>query len=119
MNERDRVALVTGAAQGIGLATARRFLDDGFAGVMLLDRNEERLAAVRKVLKTSSKVETIAGDLRDRALPGRTMARVNEIFGRLDVLANAAGSTTAADWPTPLRRILTGCSMSMSRRRCS
>ena len=60
---------------------------------MLLDRNEDGLMAGRNELAALGKVEIVAGDLRDPALPARAMAEVNERFGRLDVLVNAAGNT--------------------------
>jgi len=39
-----RVALITGGAQGLGAAAAKRLLQDGFTGVFLVDRNAEGLA---------------------------------------------------------------------------
>jgi NAD(P)-dependent dehydrogenase (short-subunit alcohol dehydrogenase family) len=89
----SRVALITGGAQGIGAAVARQFLNDGFSGVVLLDRNAERLAAEAKALSGPGRVEVLAADLRDDKVPARAVAFVIEKFGRLDVLVNAAGST--------------------------
>jgi 3-oxoacyl-[acyl-carrier protein] reductase len=82
-----RVALVTGAASGIGLATAKRFLADGHL-VVMVDR--------------SSDIEKIARDLGDSATAriadvGRaddvraTMKEVEARFGRCDILVNNAG----------------------------
>ncbi|MGQ0485431.1 MAG: oxidoreductase [Hyphomicrobiales bacterium] len=88
-----RVALIAGGAQGLGAATARRFLQDGFAGVMLLDRNAAKLAATQKELAALGKVETICGDLREQHLPARSVGETLQAFGRLDVLVNAAGNT--------------------------
>lgn len=93
MSNAGRVALVTGAAQGIGLATARQFLAEGFAGVLLLDRNASKLAAQAKTLGGLGAVETVAGDLMDVTLAARAMATVQQRFGRLDVLVNAAGTS--------------------------
>lgn len=87
------MALITGGAQGLGAATARRFLEDGFAGVMLLDRNAARLAATQKELVALGKAETVSGDLREQSLPARAVAETLKAFGRLDVLVNAAGNT--------------------------
>ena len=42
-----RTALITGGAQGIGAAVARKFLGEGFSGVLLVDRNAEKLAAMQ------------------------------------------------------------------------
>lgn len=89
----SRVALITGGAQGIGAATAKQFLQDGFSGVVLLDRNAERLSVEAKVLETLGRVETLAADLRDDATPAKAVAFTLEKFGKIDVLVNAAGST--------------------------
>ena len=43
-----RTALITGGAQGLGAAIARKFLGEGFSGVLLVDRNAEKLAAHKK-----------------------------------------------------------------------
>jgi NAD(P)-dependent dehydrogenase (short-subunit alcohol dehydrogenase family) len=88
-----RVALITGGAQGIGAATAKQFLIDGFAGVVLLDRNAERLADEAKALAHFGHVETLASDLRDDTTHIKAVAFVLEKFRRIDVLVNAAGST--------------------------
>jgi NAD(P)-dependent dehydrogenase (short-subunit alcohol dehydrogenase family) len=89
----SRVALITGGAQGIGSATAKQFMKDGFAGVVLLDRNAERLSVEEKGLASLGRVEILVADLRDDATPAKAVAFVMEKFGRLDVLVNAAGST--------------------------
>lgn len=89
----SKVAVVTGGAQGIGAAAAKRFLQDGFAGVVVVDRNAERLKQETKSLAALGRVESLAADLRDDATPARVVARAVETFGRLDVLVNAAGNT--------------------------
>jgi NAD(P)-dependent dehydrogenase (short-subunit alcohol dehydrogenase family) len=90
---KGKVALVTGGAQGMGFAAAKRFLDGGFDGVMLLDRNGARLRESAAALRGKGRVETIEGDLLDLGLPARAMAAVKGAFDRLDVLVNAAGNT--------------------------
>ena len=88
-----RYALVTGGAQGIGFATARRFLKDGFAGVMLLDRNGAKLKEAAARLAGLGRAEVIEGDLMDVGLARTAVAAAVREFGRLDVLVNAAGNT--------------------------
>lgn len=88
-----RVAIITGGAQGIGAAVAKQFLDDGFAGVVLLARTAERLEQEAKVLSQPGKVATLAADLADDATPGKAVDLALKTFGRLDVLVNAAGNT--------------------------
>ena len=86
-----RTALITGGAQGIGAAVARQYLMDGFSGVLLVDRNQQKLAATQKQLGKA--VEIFAGDLRDHATITGSVAKAIESFGRLDILVNAAGNT--------------------------
>ena len=86
-----RTALITGGAQGIGAAIARRFLGDGFSGVLLVDRNQEKLLGVQNELGKAAEIH--CGDLRDSATPAGAVAKAMKNFGRLDVLVNAAGNT--------------------------
>jgi NAD(P)-dependent dehydrogenase (short-subunit alcohol dehydrogenase family) len=88
-----RFALVTGGAQGLGFAAAKRFLELGFGGVMLLDRNGPKLAEAAARLKPLGRAEIITGDLMDLALAPRAVAAAVLAFGALDVLVNAAGNT--------------------------
>lgn len=85
----QKVVLVTGAARGIGLATAERFLAEGWRAAML-DIDGEGLRSV------------VDGDLDERlpivadvAIPGQVAAAIREIegrWGRLDALVNNAGT---------------------------
>ena len=86
-----RTALITGGAQGLGAAIARQFLSDGFAGVLLVDRNAEKLEAMKKQLGAAA--EIYLGDLRDNTTPAAAVAKAMKSFGRLDVVVNAAGNT--------------------------
>ena len=88
-----RVAIITGGAQGIGAATAKQFLRDGFAGVVLVDRNATRLAQEAKALSEFGAVGFLMADLRDDATPQKAVDLALEKFGRIDVLLNAAGNT--------------------------
>ena len=86
-----RTALITGGAQGIGAAVARKFLREGFSGVLLVDRNAERLTETQKQIGKDA--EIYAGDLRDKVTPADAVAKTIKRFGRLDVVVNAAGNT--------------------------
>ena len=83
---RDQVALITGAARGLGLAIARRFREEGaFVVVNDLDATAaEKAAAPLGGL-------AIAADVSDSAAVGRMFERVRAECGRLDVLVNNAG----------------------------
>jgi NAD(P)-dependent dehydrogenase (short-subunit alcohol dehydrogenase family) len=84
-----RVAVVTGAARGIGRAAVDALVRDGYRPV-LLDRDEAALAAAGRTLGgVEHLIECV--DVRDEAAVDAAMARVVERFGRLDALVNNAG----------------------------
>ena len=86
-----QVALVTGAASGMGAATARAFAEAG-AALVLVDRDAEKLAAVAAALTaTGAKALTLAGDVADEALAKAAVERAVAEFGRLDMAYNNAG----------------------------
>lgn len=84
-----RTALITGAARGIGLAAARRFLADGWR-VLMLDREAETLRAAHAAL-SSNAAHVIVADVSDPAQVDRAVDEAMEIAGRLDALVNNAG----------------------------
>jgi len=89
-----KVVLITGAASGIGAATARRFASEG-AHLMLADVNEEGMASLAKELGGGSREsETVAvhpTDVADREQVEALTRATVERFGRLDVVFNNAG----------------------------
>ncbi|MCW2547077.1 MAG: short-chain dehydrogenase/reductase [Mycobacterium sp.] len=87
----DRVALVTGAASGIGRAVALRLASEG-ASVLAVDINEERLSTIHDDAKgLSGEIRSRVTDLRKRTeCIAAVDATVSE-FGRLDVVGNIAG----------------------------
>jgi meso-butanediol dehydrogenase/(S,S)-butanediol dehydrogenase/diacetyl reductase len=82
---KGRVAIVTGAAGGIGLATATRLIADG-AHVMLADRNSVVLDVAAGL-----SAQAIVLDLVDRTAGIRLVDATLAAFGRLDILVNNAG----------------------------
>ncbi|WP_454744018.1 3-oxoacyl-ACP reductase FabG [Cupriavidus necator] len=89
----DKVAIVTGAAAGIGQATARRFAKEG-ATVVLCDRAEDALRQEAEYAGyESGKVLTYVLDVTKRQQVEDTMQDVRKRFGRIDVLVNNAGIT--------------------------
>src|SRR5262245_16908903 len=106
---RDRVALVTGAASGIGLATVHRLLGAGWK-VAAVDRDEKALAALAAELAQPRRVFTSTLDVTNEATAEKVVAMSAEALGGIDGVVNSAG--IAADIPaldTPIdlfRKIL-------------
>jgi NAD(P)-dependent dehydrogenase (short-subunit alcohol dehydrogenase family) len=88
-----KVAVITGAAQGIGEATARLFAERGVSGLLLTDRQPDRLAAVEQSLRERTRVSTLVADLADPKQVATIVPAAEATFGRLDILANIAGLT--------------------------
>jgi NAD(P)-dependent dehydrogenase (short-subunit alcohol dehydrogenase family) len=86
-----QVALVTGAASGMGLATATAFAQAG-AAVVLADRNEAALHAAAEHLRAAGhRAIGVMCDVADEAQVEAMVARAVEAFGRLDMAYNNAG----------------------------
>lgn len=88
----DNVAIVTGAAKGIGLAIAERLARDG-AKLVIADLDEGGLRQASSHLKTEygAEVASWAGDLSEQRTAEKTINLASEAFGRLDILVNNAG----------------------------
>ncbi len=86
-----RVALVTGAGQGMGRAVAERFAAEG-AAVVLVDLKADRLVEVESRLRgAGARIESRALDVSDESAVQALVAAVVAAHGRLDILVNAAG----------------------------
>jgi 3-oxoacyl-[acyl-carrier protein] reductase len=85
-----RAAIVTGATRGIGLATARRLLDEGTA-VLLVGRDAETLERTADDL--GGKVETAAADVTSRTGAARIVDTALHCFDHVDILVNNAGTS--------------------------
>ncbi|MBZ6077619.1 SDR family NAD(P)-dependent oxidoreductase [Microvirga puerhi] len=101
-----KVALITGAARGIGFETAKRFAAEG-AQVMLADRDAQSLAAARESIPGSASAVV---DLTVESAAEELMQATLTAFGRLDVLVNNAGisepAPIAQTTPDSWRRVM-------------
>jgi NAD(P)-dependent dehydrogenase (short-subunit alcohol dehydrogenase family) len=93
----SRVAIVTGASQGIGASTAVRLARD-FASVVVVARNRENLERVAvDVRKAGAEPLVIDLDLADPPAAQQVVDRTLAAFGRIDALLNIAGAVPQID----------------------
>ncbi len=106
MKLKDRVAIVTGGARGIGKAIALSFLREG-AKVAIIDSDKERLEMLKKEMPREEKELTfIPCDITKSDNVKRMVDQVHQGFGRIDILVNNAGiirrgtieTVTEEDW---------------------
>jgi NAD(P)-dependent dehydrogenase (short-subunit alcohol dehydrogenase family) len=115
MSSARKVALVTGAARGIGLATAKRFLAEGWR-VALLDIECQLLHDAVAGLARPESTLALCCDVSDAKAVAAAIDQVGSRFGRLDALVNNAGvavfapllETSDEDWSRVLAVNLTG-----------
>ncbi len=92
-----KTAIVTGAANGVGLAIARHFVAQG-AKVVLADRDESRLKAEMSSLAGADDQATFfAGDLRERLTLANLISTTVDAYDRVDILVNATRQCLASD----------------------
>jgi 3-oxoacyl-[acyl-carrier protein] reductase len=89
---KDKIAIITGGARGIGYAIAERMLESG-AKVCLWDIDDEKLSSAKMDLVKKGQTETIQVDLTDEHNVQRATEKVIALFGRIDILVNNAGIT--------------------------
>jgi 3-oxoacyl-[acyl-carrier protein] reductase len=106
----DRVAVITGGAQGFGYATATRMLDSG-ASVMLWDIDSNRVEQARAELSARGNVGAAVVELTDEASVSAAAQATIERYGQIDILVNNAGITggNGTTWqiePAVWRRVI-------------
>jgi 7-alpha-hydroxysteroid dehydrogenase len=97
-----KTAIVTGAANGVGLAIARHFVDPG-ATVMFADRDDVRLEAEcgNASSEEGGHVRHFSGDLRERLTLANLLSATLDAFDRVDILVNASRQVMVSDALSP------------------
>lgn len=83
----NKVAIVTGAADGMGLAITNLFIQEG-ASIVATDINGEKLLAA---IGDKPRVKTVAIDITDAQAPAKLVDTALDAFGGIDIVVNAAG----------------------------
>ena len=116
MRLKDKTALITGGARGIGAATAFLFTDEG-AKVGIVDLNESHIENFKaKALEKNKDIKTYSGDVSDKDQVSSFMDSFVKDFGKIDILVNNAGivlptpflEKTVEEWEKTLRINLIG-----------
>ncbi len=100
-----KVAIVTGASSGIGRATAKKLIGEGFQ-VVAVGRNSKELSSLRDELENADGFKQYLADICEMSQVDRLVIDTFESFGQIDLLVNAAGiiangtieNTTLDDW---------------------
>lgn len=114
-SHKDKVALVTGAARGLGLATATKFLDQGWR-VAMLDILGDTLREAAATLGQPERILVLEADVSDPVKVAAAVRQTQAHFGRIDALVNNAGiaifkpilDVTLEDWSRVMAVNLTG-----------
>lgn len=87
-----KIAVITGAAKGLGAATARRFGSEGASVVVNYATSKDAAEqVVGDILKAGGNAIAVKADMREPAQVEHLFAEVNRAYGRIDVLVNNAG----------------------------
>lgn len=91
-----KTVIITGAANGIGLAISRHFADQG-ANVMFADMDEKRLKKELGDHSDDGNIRFFAGDLRERLTVANLLSATIDAFDRVDILINASRQVLPTD----------------------
>ena len=95
----DQVAVITGASDGIGRATALTMAREG-ASVLLVARRADKLQAVAdEIIASGGRAIAIAGDATRAGLAETAVQRAEQAWGRIDILVNNVGGATVIEKP--------------------
>ena len=95
-----KTAIVTGAANGVGLAIGRHFAEKG-ANVMFADLDEKALADQIGEQQENSNIRFFAGDLRERLTIANLLSATIDAFDQVDILVNGARQVEISDPVSP------------------
>lgn len=89
-----KVAVITGSTQGLGAATAKLFAERGAKGLVICGRSAEKgQAQVDQLINAGTEAVFVQADLEKVEDCRKIISEADRVFGRLDVLVNAAGLT--------------------------
>lgn len=98
LNLQKKVAVVTGASKGMGLATVEALLNEGVK-VTLVARNKNLLEEIeRKYSNLNHEIHVIRGDVADSSLPKKVIEQTIDKWGKVDILVNNAGGPPMGDF---------------------
>lgn len=91
-----KTAFITGATSGIGMASAKRFAEDGIR-LVICGRRLERLESLEKELSIETDVHSLQFDVRDKEAVQAAINSLPESFSKIDILVNNAGNAHGLD----------------------
>lgn len=91
-----RIALITGATSGIGLATAHELAKHDFK-LILCGRRKDRLQREQSLLSKHTEVEILCFDIRDNAAVEKAFSSLPQLWRKIDILINNAGNAHGLD----------------------
>jgi NADP-dependent 3-hydroxy acid dehydrogenase YdfG len=91
-----KTAFITGATSGIGMATAKRFAEEGFR-LIICGRRKEKLESLNQELSTQTDVHSLQFDVRDKDAVWSAINSLPESFSKIDILVNNAGNAHGLD----------------------
>ncbi|HUT06266.1 MAG TPA: SDR family NAD(P)-dependent oxidoreductase, partial [Nitrosopumilaceae archaeon] len=91
MRLKDKVSIVTGASGDIGIAIAKRFVEEG-SKVILIARDLEKLEKARKEIGNEESTASMSCDLTEESQVIHTVKQIIDTYGKVDILVNNAGA---------------------------
>ena len=93
----EKIVVITGGAKGLGYAMAERFLANGAQSVVILDLNQEAIdEALNTLSSTGERVLGLVCDVGNYSAVEEAFAKIDQHYGRVDILINNAGITRDA-----------------------